>query len=67
MKRVNVVYCLPGMVDETPVEFFAGFRDTLWGAKNAGYHVGVADDTTATRSELLRQLGWSKCFSLRSI
>ena len=64
VKRVNVIYFLPGDPRQTPADYFAAFQDTLSGARDAKYHVGVASDITLTRPDLLQQFGWNACFAL---
>ncbi|MEM7224954.1 MAG: hypothetical protein AAF495_18395 [Pseudomonadota bacterium] len=58
VKRVGVVYKVNKTEDLPAEDFFSSFQDTIEGAKDAGYHIGIPRDVSETDSDLCTQLNW---------
>jgi hypothetical protein len=64
VKRVSVVYSIEKIDNRMPKELFDEFKDTWDGAKNAGYHLGLARSFIRDCSDLPPRLGWKDAVSM---
>lgn len=63
VKRIGVIYKLPGPPGAAAEAVFESFRDTWSGAADAGYHVGVERDVTEHEHDLAQTMGWPAIFA----
>lgn len=63
VKRLGIVYKTDRLEDTDVETFFAAFRDTWEGARDAGYHIGIARDVSDTHADLRRANGWTGCYA----
>lgn len=63
VKRLNVVIVLEGHDGETAKGVFGKLKDTMQGAKDAGYTIGEAFESTKRNEGRNEMLGWKRSFS----